>query len=312
MFALALAGCASVPPPAVCTMDPADRAWLEAALLRWEHASGSWLRLAHEPLPTVLTADRHCAYTLTGGEFGQMSALPHNGATFPAGGADLPLGPVSFADGPDRFVMTLPSVWRAAGVTSEVGLEQLMQGVLLHEIMHTRQAGLAAQSLASIEQRSGLGGDLSDDNIQEHFAEDTAYRAAYEAERDLLFAAAAAPTDAEARTLARTALHSLRDRRARFFTGPNGWLEDADDVFLSMEGTGQWLIYRDLVAADGPALGAPEALVAVRRGGRFWSQDEGLALMLVVDRLLPDWKARAFREPDWRAERMLAAAVGDE
>jgi len=31
--------------------------------------------------------------------------------------------------------------------------------------------------------------------------------------------------------------------------------------------------------------------------------------MLVVDRLLPDWQERAFREPDWRAENLLAAAL---
>jgi hypothetical protein len=47
----------------------------------------------------------------------------------------------------------------------------------------------------------------------------------------------------------------------------------------------------------------------VRRGGRQWSQDQGLALLLVVDRLLPGWQQRAFRDPDWRAERLLAAAV---
>jgi hypothetical protein len=29
----------------------------------------------------------------------------------------------------------------------------------------------------------------------------------------------------------------------------------------------------------------------------------------VVDRLLPGWQERAFRDPDWRAERLLAAAV---
>jgi len=31
----------------------------------------------------------------------------------------------------------------------------------------------------------------------------------------------------------------------------------------------------------------------------------------VVDRLLPDWQARAFRDPDWRAERLLEAALAE-
>ena len=72
---------------------------------------------------------------------------------------------------------------------------------------------------------------------------------------------------------------------------------------------GQWLIYRYFVAPAGGAVAPEDALRAVRRGGRWWSQDEGLALMLVVDRLLPDWRARAFRDPDWRAEHLLEAAV---
>ena len=61
---------------------------------------------------------------------------------------------------------------------------------------------------------------------------------------------------------------------------------------------------------------------------RAWSQQSALGrmldpiadkllvaatlLMLVADRLLPDWPARAFREPDWRADNLLAAAVGDQ
>ena len=48
---------------------------------------------------------------------------------------------------------------------------------------------------------------------------------------------------------------------------------------------------------------------------RPWLQREKqllleLALMLLVDRLLLNWQARAFRDPQWRAEALLAAATG--
>ena len=38
------------------------------------------------------------------------------------------------------FVMSTPSVWRAGGVSSEIGLEMLMWPVLLHEAVHTLHA----------------------------------------------------------------------------------------------------------------------------------------------------------------------------
>jgi hypothetical protein len=77
-------------------------------------------------------------------------------------------------------------------------------------------------------------------------------------------------------------------RRARFFRGANAVYADAEDVFLSMEGTGQWSAYLWLADPEGGAMPASEALTFIRRGGRRWSQDEGLALLLVLSRLSPD------------------------
>ena len=101
----------------------------------------------------------------------------------------------------------------------------------------------------------------------------------------------------------------MRARRARWFTGEQAVFAALDDVFLTMEGMGQWLAYRSLLSPGGGGLAPDAALPAVRRGGRQWSQDQGLALMLVVDRLLPGWQQRAFADPDWRAERLLSAAL---
>ena len=94
------------------------------------------------------------------------------------------------------------------------------------------------------------------------------------------------------------------------FTGKRRFYRAFDDIFLTMEGMGQWLAYRHYMSARGGSLDAETALREVRRDGSQWSQDEGLALMLLVDRLLPNWQARAFRDPQWRAEALLAAATG--
>ncbi len=70
----------------------------------------------------------------------------------------VPAGPIAFAgfNGEPYFVMSLPSVWRDAGVTSMVGLERFLHGVLLHEMMHTRQVTDGSWPGAEIRLAGGL------------------------------------------------------------------------------------------------------------------------------------------------------------
>ena len=56
-----------------------------------------------------------------------------------------------------------------------------------------------------------------------------------------------------------------------------------------MEGLGQFVAYRSMVL-DGMA--AADAVEFVRRDRRFWSQDEGLAVYLLLDAMLPGWQKR--------------------
>jgi len=295
-------------------MAAGDRAWLAAALDNWRTSARLDLRIDPLPLPDVVTLDDRCTYVVRRGRISKMSSRPHGGHPALPNGKELPLGPISFATGDvdGYFVMSLPSVWRAAGVKSGLGVEGLMDGVLLHEIMHTRQAKLAGPLLDALARANGVSEDeLTDDIVQNRFGKDPAYRAAYERERDLLFSAAAAADDREARRIAREALSALRERRARFFSGGKAFYSDFDDIFLTMEGMGQWLAYRHYLSPRGGSIDPATALREVRRDGSQWTQDEGLALILVVDRLLPGWQTRAFREPEWRAEAMLAAVVGE-
>lgn len=294
-------------------MDPSDRAWLEGALDNWRRAEREDLRLEPRPLPTVLAIDAECTHRLPAGELAAASGEPHGGRPRLPDGNEAPIGPIAFASGAGSdayFAMSLPTVWREAGVASEVGLERLMDGVLLHEIMHTRQADLLSGLLEPLSRQAGVSDEyLSDDIVQQRFGDDPDYAAAWSEERDRLFAAAAAVDEREARRLAREALGLIRARHARWFTEDNAAFAELDQVFLTMEGMGQWLIWRYLLSPAGGGHAPEQALAAVRRGRGQWSQDEGLALILVVDRLLPGWQARAFTDPDWRAVNLLEAAV---
>lgn len=311
---LALAGLAAmVAAPAIatenCQMAETDQIWLSNALDQWEISAQRNLGLEQVTLPTVFAIDGNCTFILEGGDWSAIKSEPHGDQVTIPDAPTLPIGPISFAFGNDKFVMSLPSVWREAGVSSEFGLEHLMTGVLLHEIMHTMQSDLVTDVLEPIAAEAGLAEELSDDLLQERFQSRADYAAAYREELDTLFTAATVPDEAGAKALAAYALHLMRDRHRRWLSGANAHFADFDGGFLTMEGTGQWLIYRYFLSLPQGRNDPDGVMKAVRRGGNWWSQDEGLALILTVDRLLPGWQERIFREPDWRAENLLAAAI---
>lgn len=315
---LALAAPAVPAAAAPCRLAPADQRWIDGALANWRFVERSFLKLSPAPVPEVVAIGPRCVATtkpVTGRPI-VWRGVRHSGQVRLPDGRRVPVGVLSFAAPAEKgaqpfFAMSTPAIWRAGGVTSELGLETLMDQVLLHEMAHTRQAYWATPVLNAVQARYKLAdATVNDDEVQARFGKDPAYVAAYERERDLLYAAVAAPTDAGARALAGEALAALRTRRARWFAA-EPWWRDFDDVFLQMEGLGQWVGYRWFI--DGPrrTYAPAVALEAVRRRRNQWTQDEGLALMLVVDRLVPGWQGLAFGERPALAEELLARAAGE-
>lgn len=295
-------------------MERSDAAWIHSALAAWEIIGRQHLKFATAGRPRIVTFDASCAYTAEAGSSLKWNGVAHAGNVRLPDGKTIPVGVASFAgpDGPDGaafFVMALPSIWRAHGIKSSLGLETLMEGVLVHEIMHTQQSYFVTPYLDELTKRFGLPEDISDDSLQEHFKSIPGYVADYEAERDLLFAAAAEPDRAKARALAAQALQKMRARRARWFLGDEAKWAGLDDIFLTMEGIGQWAAYTWFLHPRSPVVPPDVALLEARRGGRHWTQDEGLALFLVIDRFVPDWQAKAFAPKPMLAMELLAQAT---
>jgi hypothetical protein len=132
---------------------------------------------------------------------------------------------------------------------------------------------------------------------------------AFNAENDLLYRAAADESKDEVRALAREALAMIKARQARWFTGDEAVFAQLDSMWLSMEGSGQWIAYAWLKDPKGGRLTAQEAVDKMRGRKRWWSQEEGLALFLVIDRLLPSWPSLAFHDPSIGAVELLERAV---
>ncbi len=93
----------------------------------------------------------------------------------------------------------------------------------------------------------------------------------------------------------------------RWFTGESAYWADLDEIFLLMEGAGQWATYAWYVDPRGGAVDRETALHELRRAGRYWTQDACLALFLVIDRLLPGWQRLAFARPPVTGTALLSS-----
>lgn len=297
---------------AACVIDAGDKAWLKAAPGAWRLVERNALGLKPmSPRPAFVFYDGVCAYRSSDGKAWAVEA--HGGTVKMPDGSALPPQVASFAaptgDGGAFMVMGLPSVWRAGDVKSELGLEKLMFAVFDHEMAHTRQFADWSARIDALAAKGGFGDDLTDDVVQDRFASDAAFTASVKRESELLFAAQAMGA-ADARRTVAEALDLMLARRSKWFVGDAAIYGELEDVFLTLEGVGQFAGYSWLADAKGGAIAREQALPQFRRGGRRWSQDEGLAIYLAIDRLVPGWQAMTFGSERATALQLLALAAG--
>jgi hypothetical protein len=308
-----------------CELESADQSWVQDAIATWSAAAAALDRPA-APLPWMVLYDQRCVLHVNP-RAGRARRGPRSpgvrfeGQPLPArtssyrksfrlpNGVEQTSAAVAFTslakDGEPFFVMALPSVWRA-DPRSMPGddIERFASGVMAHEVTHTLHLKSIAAALQALEGRHPMPDSLNDDYMQRVLGEDADYLAAYDAEIALYARAVSAASDAEAREFARRALAASDQRRTRFFVGEHALFRDVEPVFLDMEGVASWVAYT--VTGDGAD--------PIEFAGRWWSQQEGLLLFLLIDRFDPSWKARVFADevPDPFAmlSRALAAPAG--
>ncbi len=209
--------------------------------------------------------------------------------------------------------MSTPSVWRAGGVDNPgIGLETMMVAVLLHEGSHVVQAATYGERIGALAERNQLPESFDDDSMQREFESNADFSASVVRETDLFFAAAAASDDATALRLAREARDMMKARAARWFVGEKAFWLEAEDLWLTFEGSGQWAGYQWVIHPHGANAAADVALPNFARRSRWWSQNEGLAIALVLDRLGgPSWKRHAFGDGAQTLLEMLDAALAE-
>jgi hypothetical protein len=311
---------AAAPATPPCRFAGPPRAWTAEALASWDRLDHERLRIAEPVTPVITLFDQACAYTLTphsrgdfrvGARRYRTAGAAHSGQVSLPDGGSVPAGKLAFAspmsDGRMFFIMALPSVWRADR-SEPRDWTRLSMVVFMHEFAHTQQAASVGVRVDSLLAR-GLPEDSDDDVIQDRFGGRPDYLAAYEAERDLFYRAAAAPDPAVAREALTLAARRMDERRARWFRGEEAIYAEADDVFLTLEGTGNWAAWMWLTDEEGGRLSPADATEFIRGGRQHWSQDEGLGMMLALDRLTPDWPTWAFSPRGTTGDELIERAL---
>jgi hypothetical protein len=303
-----------------CELSGSDREWIGSAIAVWARASDA-LERTLETMPWTILYDEHCAVHLnprsgrratTGGPltvtFGgkpvPVRAVAYRERFSIPSGDQLTSDAVAFTSlakrGGTFFVMALPSVWKRdpRSMPGE-DIEAFAAGVLAHEMTHTIHMQSVKTALADVQRRlSSMPKRIDDDYQQSVFADDAEYVADYDREIALYGRAVTEPDDAFARVLAREALAVSDRRRAHHFRGDHAYFAAVEPLFLNMEGVASWVAYTVMGGGDPIAF-----------SGRFWSQQEGLLLFLLIDRFDPTWKGRVFSEEVPDPFAMLRAAL---
>jgi hypothetical protein len=225
---------------------------------------------------------------------------------------EVPVQPTSFTSSSDKatyFVMALPSVWSGKVDPGRMALDPFVTAVMMHEASHVAQQDTYGARMGRLSQRWHLPDSFGDDSIQDRFQGNRAFAESVERETQLLFDAAAAPDRARALGLAREARRLIRARQQKWYPAKEGYLAPAEDIWLTMEGAGQWAGYRWLTSEQS-GVEPDVAYTGFARRGRSWTQLEGLALFLTVERLAgTGWTADVFGRGRRSALQWLDAAI---
>lgn len=301
-----------------CEFSDTDGRWIQRALDGWELVRRDYLRLDERPLPWVVLYDARCSWdiaptdppliassrllstplTFAGAPL-QVRGTPHRGTVLLPNRVEIPIEVKASTQlyRNDRLaflVMSMPSVWRTdRRHAMKPFLDEYLQGVFTHELTHTRHLVMINRRLRQLLRVNDVPGRLTDDVIQVRFGSERGFSKAIERESDLFYRAADARDAATRRGLVAEALAVKRQRHERYFSGSNAVYAEIEGLFLTMEGAAQWAAYR-LTETRGDSRREIPALNLVRDNRKYWSQDQGLALFVLLDAMVPGWQERMF------------------
>ena len=267
----------------------------------WNYASTHISGIGHVKKIQAVLFDKDCVVTsataMNGGPNRWSATLHHGKIKLPDGG-ELAPQVISFAGSTGEqafFVMAAPTIWRDAVKSGKgTSLENLTTAVMLHEATHVAQMPTYGAAISRIAEKYHLPEDFNDDSIQKSFKGNEEIAASVEREAKLLFDASQAQTKDESAKLVREARDLMKARYARWFAGKNAYMAEAEPVFLTLEGSGQWVAYKWEVDPRGGRIKSAAILPGFLTD-HWWTQREGFAAFMALERLTGDtWRRQAF------------------
>ena len=191
------------------------------------------------------------------------------------------------------FIAPLPGLFhRLAGPDQARNLDELFLGAAAHELTHTRHLVYARPQIRQLRLRYKLPEHLDDNIIQREFEANDEYKRLYDEERELLTKAILASDLDDVRRAAGQVLLLSQRRKERVFVGDKDGYSDLEDIFLAMEGLALWVHYRTARERAPSEEDWLKTFITLSERSDAWSQEEGLALFVLIDRLTPGWQAR--------------------
>lgn len=306
--------------------DEETRAWIQASLDTWDIICRQYLHIELEPLPWMIFYDERQAWHLAGeenllppheqvgtpflfnGRPRRLLRVPHDNTALWLPTGTLPIGPGKaprvFARPYDNgtksfFVLALPSVFRALAGGGQQNLDALFVGLAAHELAHTRQLVDVMTRIKKLRERHDVPIGIDDNFIQKTYSGNQQYTRLFDEERARFFRAALKDSDpGTSRQLLLEGLSIAERRRERYFTGARAVHAELEDIFLVMEGVGEWVRFQIKRRQASPTSPWRDTLNEMMADSDAWSQQQGLVLFLLIDLFVPDWQAR-FLSPNF-------------
>ena len=283
-------------PVSACALTTHERDWLRESLDAWDEISTQVLHLSAAPHAPIILFDATCEYRLGPGAPSPAASM-HGGHVLLPNGQRLAPAAVGFAslavgDTAPFLVVALRSVWESDTTLIDEDWDQFLTRSFIHEMTHTRQLPVVVTRLRAAGGLAGMN-DIDDDIVQEAFDTSAAFGSAVQREIRLLYEAASTPNLAERQRRARAAIDAIKSRREQFFGGESAPWAFVEQVMLDLEGAAEFAEFAYLRRAN-PRTPSAKLIERVRGDREFWSQDEGLALFLLLDALHPGWTGETF------------------
>lgn len=280
------------------------------------------LKLDPRPLAPLVLFDPRCVYHVTANDSWKVTAAAHGGAVRLPNGRSIPpvgIGITSPSKGDSTLflALALPEAWRTdpryrASHETRADWEEYLVTAFSHEMTHASMLPWMLPRLRELE--AAIYPDTMEDNlVQDRFRRVPAFAQSIARETDLLQRALMARSADLRLEHLRAALAMMRARRDRYYVGELAAWGDAEQVFLDLEGVAQWVSLhvttRSVTLPRGVAFAS--LLTRFRATREFWSEDQGLMLILVLDAMVPAWQHRMFRRGGLTAVQLLEAAAAE-